>query len=121
MKYTRIYSDPAGDSHFEDIDLELKSVDIAPPAPPVNLSAAMESERVILMSFPPGWHGDWPPAPRRQLSFQLSGELEVQVSDWGIRAFPDGSISLLEDVSGKGHVTRVLGDVEVRGAIVQLA
>jgi len=121
VKYTRIYSDPDGDSHFEDVEVELKPVDVAPPAPPVNLAVPMASERVILMSFPPGFHGDWHPAPRRQLYLQLSGELELRVSDGGTRTFPAGTAFLLEDVSGKGHVTRALGTSEVRGAIVQLS
>ena len=121
MKYIRVYSDPAGDSHFEEVEVELKSIDVAPPAPPVNVATAMPSERIMLMSFPQGWYGDWHPAPRRQFYIQLSGELELRVSDGGIRTFAAGTVFLLEDLSGKGHMTRVAGTAEVRGAIVQLA
>jgi hypothetical protein len=45
--------------------------------------------------------------------FCLSGELEVEVSDGEIRRFGPGSVILVEDTSGKGHVSRVVG--EVRG------
>jgi hypothetical protein len=121
MKYTRIYTDTGGESHFEDVEVELKLVDFAPPAAPAPLSRPIPAEHVILLSLPPGFHGDWHPVPRRQLYFQLSGEIEVAVSDGETRVFRAGSVVLGEDVSGKRHVTRVPAAVEPRAAIVQLA
>jgi hypothetical protein len=121
VKYTRIYSDPAGESHFEDVEVVLKPVEFAPPAPPVELATPMPAEHVILLALSPGLYGDWHPVPRRQLYLQLSGEIEVAVSDGEIRVFGPGSVVLGEDVSGKGHVTRVPGTTEARAAIVQLA
>jgi|SRR6266545_3857227 len=41
------------------------------------------------------------------LYLQLSGEIEVAVSDGETRVFGAGTVILGEDVSGKGHVTRV--------------
>ena len=35
MHYLRIYSDDAGESHFEDITVSLVPVEFAPPAPPI--------------------------------------------------------------------------------------
>lgn len=120
MKYTRIYGDAAGESHFEDVPVDVVPVDFAPPAAPLNLAAPIDSERMILCSIPAGWVGDWHPAPRRQFYFQMSGELEVQVSDGEIRRFPAGSLVLLADTSGKGHFTRALGSSGVDGVFVQL-
>ena len=37
MKYTRVYADSNGESHFEDVEVEFSSVDFAPPAPPLEL------------------------------------------------------------------------------------
>ena len=121
MKYTRIYSDPAGESHFQDVEVELKLVEFAPSAPAAEFGAPMPAEGVILLSLPAGFYGDWHQVPRRQLYFQLSGEIEVRVSDGEIRVFQAGSILLGEDVSGKGHVTRVPSTAEACGAVVQLA
>ena len=121
VKYTRIYSDRAGESHFEDVEVELKPVDFAPPAPPVQLASPIAAEQVILLTVPPEYHGDWHPVPRRQLYVQLSGEIEVAVSDGETRVFRAGDVVLGEDVFGKGHVTRVRGTAEARAAIVQLA
>jgi len=120
MKYTRIYCDVDGESHFEDVIVEVAPVDFAPPAPPLNLAAPLDAERAVLCEFPAEWFGDWHPAPRRQFCFQMSGELEVQVSDGEIRKFSAGSLGLLEDTSGKGHLTRVVGNSGVEAVFVQL-
>jgi hypothetical protein len=64
-----------GESHFEEVDEELTLVDFAPPARPMYSSDLMPVSRCGFISAPPGWHGDWHPAPRRQIIFYLSGEI----------------------------------------------
>ena len=107
-------------SHFEDASVALGELALAPPAPPVLLSDPAAADRMMFMAFPAGWFGDWHPAPRRQFFFQLSGELEVEVGDGELRRFAAGSVVLVEDLAGRGHTTRVVGDAEVRAAVVQL-
>ncbi|MCG6926865.1 MAG: cupin domain-containing protein [Acidobacteria bacterium] len=121
LDYTRIFEDREEESHFEDVDVEVSLVDFAPPAPPLNLSEPLSAERIILADVPAGWVGDWHPTPRRQFAVVLSGELEVEVSDGEVRRFGPGGVVLLEDVGGKGHLTRALGDSEARIAFVQLS
>lgn len=120
MNYTRIYCDSYGESHFEDVSVKTAPVVFAPPAPPLNMAEPLEAERTILCTIPAKWVGDWHPAPRRQFYFQMSGELEVEVSDGEIRRFSAGSLVLLEDTTGKGHLTRVVGDTVVDAVFVQL-
>ena len=50
----------------------------------------------------------------------LSGETDFEVSDGEVRRFKPGSLLLLEDTAGKGHVSRVVGE-DVTVAVVQLA
>lgn len=64
---------------------------------------------MALLSSPGGWEGDWHPTPRRQFIIILTGGLEVEVSDGEVRRFGPGSIALIEDTEGRGHVSRVLG------------
>ena len=45
-------------------------------------------------------------APKRLLIIQLNGTIEVEVSDGEIRRFGPGSAVLVEDTTGKGHLTR---------------
>jgi hypothetical protein len=120
MNYTRVYCDGSGESHFEDVSVPVAPVHLAPPAPPLNLAAPLRAERLILGEIPNAWAGTWHPAPQRQFYCQLSGTLEVKVSDGHVREFFAGSLVLLEDTTGKGHCTRVLGDAVVKGVFVQL-
>ena len=120
MQYTRIYADPDGESHFEDVAVALTANDFAPPAPPLNVSVPIPAAHLVFIALPPGWYGDWHPAPRRQYWVQIAGQLDAEVSDGEVRRFNPGDVGLLEDVTGKGHTTRVIGQDEVRGMFVQL-
>ncbi len=120
MKYTRVYADENGESHFEDVEVELSSVDFAPPAPPLDLSAFAPATQYGFCRAPAGWLGDWHPAPRRQIIFYLAGEIEAEVSDGEVRRFGPGSVTLVEDTTGKGHKSRVVGTTDVLSAVVQL-
>lgn len=116
LKYTRLFADSSGASHFEDLEFTFTLVDFAPPAPPISISEVFETDKVFVISSPSGWDGDWHPAPQRQFVFMLSGELEVEVSDGQVRRFGPGSIVLLEDTFGVGHISRMVSDV--RGYVV---
>jgi len=120
MKYVRVYADENGESHFEDVEVGLTPVDFAPPAPPMNLSAFTSATQFGFVSAPLGWYGDWHPAPRRQIFFHLSGESEAEVSDGEMRRFGPGSVLLVEDTTGKGHTSRVVGTADVLLAVMQL-
>jgi len=113
FKYTRIYTDEDGVSHFGVTEVTFTLAEYAPPAPPISVSKGMNVESVVFISSPPGWHGDWHPVPRRQIMFCLAGELEVQVSDGMVRRFGPGSVVLVEDTEGKGHISRVVGTERV--------
>jgi len=120
MKYIRIYTDPAGESHFDDVEVELTKVNYAPPAPPMDLSSFSPALQYAFCSFPPDWLGDWHPTPQRQIFFIFSGEIALQVSDGEVRHFGAGSFVFLEDVTGKGHVSRATSKTDVLSAVVQL-
>ena len=121
MRYIHMYSDDAGESHFEDVDVKLEEVDFAPPALPPNLSPFTPAKRFAFCSFPVGWIGDWHPSPQRQIFFILSGEISVKVSDGEMRTFVAGDAILGEDTGGKGHFSRVTSETDVLTAVVQLS
>ena len=120
MQITRVRADQNGESHFDDVETPLSPADFAPPAPPLNVSSPVPAAQMVLVQLPPGWFGDWHPAPRRQYWVGLLGTLEVAVSDGEKRLFGPGSVVLLEDLVGKGHVTRVLDEQGAHGMFVQL-
>ena len=120
MKYTRLYADASGDSHFEEVEVVLTPTDFAPPAPPLDVWSFVPAARFSFLRAASGWSGDWHPAPRRQFFCQLNGEYEITASDGATRRFPAGSVLLLEDTIGKGHATRVISQEDVLIAVVQL-
>jgi quercetin dioxygenase-like cupin family protein len=120
VKYTRTFADPEGESHFEDLKIDLKLVDFAPPAPPVSLSAFAPAAQIGFAGVTPGYFGDWHPTPRRQFIIVTAGEGEVETSDGEVRRFRRGDIVLLGDTTGKGHRFRSVGTEPYVNAVVQL-
>ena len=120
MKYLRIYTDESGESHLEDVEVEMNSIDFAPPAPPLDLSAPIDASRLIMMHAPAGWFGDWHPTPVRQWLILMSGECEFETGDGERCRRKAGDVVMLDDTEGKGHCTRVIGDVPMRIAATHL-
>jgi quercetin dioxygenase-like cupin family protein len=121
MKYIRVYADETGESHYEDVEVELTPRDFSPPAPPLHLSPMTPATGVAFVRFPAGWVGDWHPTPRRQIFFVLAGEVEGETSDGARRRHGPGSAVQLEDTTGKGHRSWVVGDRDMLAAVVQFA
>jgi hypothetical protein len=120
MNYVRIFADESGESHIEDVEAELTARDFAPPAPPIDLSPVMPATGVAFVRFPAGWYGDWHPTPRRQFFIFLAGEFVGETSDGDRRRFGPGSVALLDDITGKGHRSWVVGDDDVLAAVVRV-
>lgn len=114
FSYVRIFSDEQGESHFEEIEVSLLPREFAPPAPPLNVALLGEARAAALVGGEPTWHGEIAhPTPKRQLMCILSGSFATTASDGETRTFLPGDLLLLEDVSGKGHSTRLLEETVV--------
>ena len=110
MRYFRVWSDEQGDSHLEEVEVELETVEnYATGVPPLLASGAYTAGDAHFSIMPAGWFGDWHPAPSRQFVALLSGVLEVTTSDGAMQGGP-GTVWLVEDTTGKGHQTRVVGN-----------
>ena len=112
--YLRIYTDENDCSHFEEVEVSLSSTGYAPPAPNLNTSTIEAADKYVFLDVPVGWYGDWHPSPVRQWMVLMSGECELEVGDGEKRIIKAGDLILLDDTSGKGHQTKVLGDTSVR-------
>jgi hypothetical protein len=120
MRYTRIYADAAGRTEFKEIDIDQCPADFVPPSPPIDLSAPLEADSIMFATIPVGWRGELHSTPWRQFFLQFTGVVEVEVSGGRTVRTGPGDITLVEDTNGSGHITRVIGDVPVTGAIVKL-
>ena len=117
MKYTRIYATPDGESHLQDVEVEMKPGEYASA-----MSEMVAAKGVIFRESHSGeYFIDWHNAPRRQFVVNLTGDVEIQVSDGETRRFGPGSILLAEDVTGKGHISRGVGKGERQTLFIPLA
>jgi hypothetical protein len=98
-KVVRIYATPDGGSRVE----ELK---ISSDAKPVDITSMTASVYSGSGARSPDWHT----APRKQFAINMTGELEVELTD-GSRRKIGSDLVFLEDLTGKGHVTRALGPI----------
>lgn len=114
IEYLRIYVDEYGCSHFEIGKTNLISSNYAPPAPNLNTSTTEEANRYVFLELPVGWFGGWHPTPVRQWLALMSGECEFEAGDGEKKKSKAGDFVLLDDTTGKGHQTRVLGEVVVQ-------
>jgi hypothetical protein len=115
MTITRVYADTLGESHFDDLDVELRD------AGPIGwLSEPIPARSVIFRRNDPGYDYDWHPAPQRQFIVLLDGAIEIQVSDGERRTFRGGEVLLLEDTAGRGHRTRNVEPRERRSVFIVL-
>jgi hypothetical protein len=120
--YVRLYADEQGESHFDEIEVELAAADFAPPAAPLHVASLFPAVRCGFVCGPPDWDGQIPhPTPGRQFFCNLRGEYEITASDGTTRRFPAGSVLLLEDTTGKGHSTRITSDEDALLVAVALA
>jgi quercetin dioxygenase-like cupin family protein len=110
VKYHRIYADAQGGSHFDTVTVEQSLASGAPPAAPFYVSGDKPATKYRFYTFQPGWIGDWHQSPTRQFLALMSGAVEVETTDGTVRRMGPGDLVLLEDTSGRGHVTRNIGD-----------
>lgn len=120
FKCARLFADEAGESHFEDVEFDMSSIQYAPPAPPLELSELIEAKGFFWFRFPEDWQDAAHPTPRRQLFVVLGGEVEGWTSGGKTRIFRPGDRLLMEDTTGKGHGARPLSG-EASAIVIVLA
>ena len=118
--YTRLFSDEAGESHLETATMTVAHEQFAPPAPPLDVSPTTRATEWRLLRFAPDWVGGWHCSPCRQWMFVMAGAATVRTSDGNQCDLKAGSICLLEDTRGKGHLTTIIGGDEVLLVAVHL-
>ena len=116
MKVTRIYTDRDGESHFAELDIPLRDAgDIGA------LSELLPVEHIIFRETDGDYDYTWHNAPCRQFVLMLEGGVEIEVSDGARRIFHSGDILLVEDTTGRGHVSRAVNGQPRKSVFVTLA
>ena len=110
MATYHLYSDADGVSHIEPIDFTAAA----------EFSDGRAAKSINFTPHEVGWDVDLHPAPRRQVVFVVSGQVEIGLEDGTKQVFSPGDIFLADDASGRGHMTRTYGDVPCLLATVPL-
>jgi len=106
MDHLRIWADAEGESHLERVATAREVVPAEPGVAELWVSAPRQVDRLQFVTVraedqSPDWHC----GPRRQYVVFLDGWVRITTSDGDSEQLPAGSVVLVEDLVGKGHVT----------------
>jgi len=104
MRIHNLYVDANGETHFRDIEVEWVE-----ERPGGKLSKRFPATGIIFRETSGDYDLDWHPAPRRQYIINLDGGVEITASDGEKRTIGAGEVLLVEDVTGKGHLSKSVG------------
>jgi hypothetical protein len=100
MQIIRIYTGTDNQTHFQEVDLDTFTTIATNPGPgPIRFNHRT-GESVA----------DFHNAPRRQYVMMLSGTMEIETGLGEKRVLHPGDVLIAEDITGKGHITRNIGD-----------
>ena len=103
MRIHNLYTDARGESHFRDIEVEWTS-----ESPSGKLSERLAATGIIFRQVPAAYDLDWHPAPRRQYIINLDAGVKITASDGEARVIGAGEVILVEDTTGKGHLSQAI-------------
>ena len=109
LSYVRVYTGTDGITHFADEQLTLTSSGASGAEAQLTVSPIGDVKGATFASLKAGVTEDWHVAPRRQFMVVIRGTVELSVADGQKRRFVPGQFVLLEDTTGKGHVTHIPG------------
>jgi hypothetical protein len=111
MRIHNLYADADGESHFRDIEVQWVQ-----DLPGGKLSERRPATGVIFRETAGDYDLDWHPAPRRQYIVNLDAGVEITASDGERRVIGAGEVLLVEDTTGKGHLSKAVAG-QVRRSI----
>ena len=104
MRIHNLYTDAQGQSHFRDIEVEWIETRRGS-----KLSKKLPATGIIFRETAAEHNVDWHPAPRRQYIVNLDAGVKITASDGEARQIGAGEVILVEDVRGKGHLSKSIG------------
>src|SRR6185503_19268940 len=101
MRIHNLYCDANGESHWRDVNVEwIEERNFS------KLSARLPATGIIFRETSGDYDVSWHPAPRRQYIINLDGGVQITASDGEARVIGAGEVVLVEDTSGKGHLSK---------------
>jgi hypothetical protein len=113
MKYTHLYVDSEGETHFEDVEVEFEESKIWSGSPQQGFSMRWPTSESFFVTNYTEFFTYYHPTPLKQWMVVLSGTGEFGASDGEVRGFGPGDVVLLDDTDSLGHTTRGFEPVSV--------
>ena len=111
MRIHNLYTDANGQSLFRDIEVEWAEETNAG-----KLSKRLPATGIIFRQVQPTYDLDWHAAPRRQYIINLDDGVQITARDGEARVIGAGEVILVEDTTGKGHLSKAV-DAKIRHCI----
>ena len=99
-----LYCDANGESHWRDVEVQWVEERNSS-----KLSARLPANGIIFRETSGDYDLSWHPAPRRQYIINLDGGVQITASDGEARVINAGEVVLVEDITGKGHLSKSVG------------
>jgi quercetin dioxygenase-like cupin family protein len=115
---TRLFTASDGQSHAEDTEVVWRSAQLRAE---LNESESVKVTSAQFLRWPRGFVWAGHPASKRQYVIIVSGRGEVDVVGGKKVQLAPGRVLLAEDVTGKGHTTRVGADEDLVMLLVPLS
>jgi hypothetical protein len=103
----RLYTGPDGQSYTEQVEVKFAP---AADAPSVDESRHIKAASTYAVRVPPGFYSSWHNADKRRYIVPISGQAEIEVAGGQKITIRPGQIGMAEDLTGKGHTFRVVGN-----------
>jgi quercetin dioxygenase-like cupin family protein len=116
---TRIFTGADGQAQSERVEARL-TPGRAPTAGSIDASDPVAVSQMQVLRTSPGYVADWHSVPRRQYVVMLRGQREIEVAGGKKVALAPGSVMLVEDISGKGHLTRGVGAEDAISLVIPI-
>jgi quercetin dioxygenase-like cupin family protein len=109
MKLFRLFTGDDGEAQMEVIDLADRPE-----------FSELQTAKAVVRTYPGGHDFGRHTAPRRQYVTCVEGEAEVELDDGSVYRFIPGSWLLAEDMTGRGHRSRAVGERPLVLAMIHL-
>ncbi len=111
---TRLYSGDDGQSHFEEIEVEMEPNIVG------HISETFPATGIVFRETSESYDYDFHTAPARQYVVNLDGAVEITVGSGEKRVFEAGEVFICEDTTGQGHISRAVNGQVRRSLFVTL-
>ena len=105
MFILNLYEDKEGISHFRELD-----VDFSEPLYTLRTTERIPVKGLFFVESPPDYDLDWHKAPRKQYIINLDAAVQITAGDGESREIGIGQVLLVEDTTGQGHLSKVIGN-----------